>query len=254
MAALSSAPTKSPARFGWVLFRFAGAAALTGLLVTFLVITRWFTASPEMDQTIREIVALPPVAPPAPEPPLQEVTEAEPPPPPKAPELPRLDFQIEQIAPPVRAVVNQQNIDLAMETTEFELETDPIAPVTTPAPTQIKSVPKSTPKVSNPAPKPAPTRTTYSSNELDGKPRLLNRPTATYPSSMLRRGVRSGKVLLEVSISPSGRCSVRRVISSTHADFSAMARSFAGKARFSVPKKDGRAVTAIYRWPLVLRP
>jgi TonB family protein len=66
--------------------------------------------------------------------------------------------------------------------------------------------------------------------------------------------VKEGRVLLEVSISTSGRVSVLRVISSSHADFSAMAKKFASRARFSVPKKNGRAVTAIYRWPLILRP
>jgi hypothetical protein len=33
-----------------------------------------------------------------------------------------------------------------------------------------------------------------------------------------------------------------------------MARSFATRSRFTVPKKNGRPVTAIYRWPLILRP
>ena len=97
-------------------------------------------------------------------------------------------------------------------------------------------------------------KSSYDAGDLDAKPSLVNRPSATYPRDQLRAGVKEGRVVLEISISTNGKVSVRRVISSSHADFTAMARKFAAKARFSVPKKNGRAVTAIYRWPLILRP
>jgi TonB family protein len=97
-------------------------------------------------------------------------------------------------------------------------------------------------------------KSSYDAGELDAKPRLVNRPSATYPRDRLQAGVKEGRVLLEVSISTNGKVTVRRVISSSHADFTAMARKFASKARFSVPKKNGQSVTAIFRWPLILRP
>ena len=258
MGASRSNPVDSSIQPYSIIFRIVGAIALTAALVTFLVFTRWLTVAPEPDQIIREMASLPPVAPPAPEPPTSETSEPEPvTPPQQVPDLPQLELQVEQIAPPIRAIVDKQTVDFAMQSLDFELEMDPVVQVkkTTRSKKASYSPPKTISKApSRSAPKPAPRRTTFSSSELDGKPRLLNRPRATYPASMLRKGVRSGKVLLEVSISPSGKCSVRRVISSTHGDFSAIARSFANSARFSSPKKDGRAVTAIYKWPLVLKP
>ncbi|NNE90632.1 MAG: TonB family protein [Verrucomicrobiales bacterium] len=228
--------------------RVIGAAGLTVLLIGFLVASRvWFANAKIPDREIRTLETIEAVAMPSPPPPPEEITEVEPPPPPPPPTLPQLDLQIEQLAPPLAAVVSR-DLDFTMANADFELEVDPVA-LSSDLPKPASSTP--TKQVGS---KPTPARTVYSSGELDAKPRLLNRPAAAYPAAQLRRGVRQGKVLLEVSISASGRCSVRRVIASTHPDFSAMARSFASRARFSTPKKNGRAVTAIYKWPLILRP
>lgn len=244
----------SPAGTGallWRLGRVIAALGLTAMLLIFLVATRWFDAGRMPDREIRELEVIEPVALPAPPPP-PPLDPEEPPPPPPPPRLPQLEVQLENVAPPVRATIDRR-IDLTMQTADFVLEVDPpptpiAAPRPTPAPrpAPVRSAPK-------PAPR-APMKTTYSAGELDARPRLVNRPAATYPSSLLRQGVRQGKVTLEVSISTSGRVTVRRVISSSHPDFSAMARSFAGRARFTVPRKNGQPVTAIYQWPLVLKP
>ena len=50
-----------------------------------------------------------------------------------------------------------------------------------------------------------------------------------------------------------GIVTVKRVLESPHDDFTTMARSFATRARFTPPKKDGRSVNALFRWPLILR-
>ena len=231
--------------------RVAGAAGMTAMLLVFLAATRWFDSSRAPDRTIRKIETIEEVAPAAPPPP-PLVEPEDPPPPPPPPKLPRLEVQLENVAPPLRATIDRR-IDLTMQTADFELEIDP-PPV--PAP------PKRTPQP-RPATKPVaavrsaprqPMRTTYSAGELDSQPRLINRPGATYPAGLLRNGIRQGRVVLEVSISTTGRCSVRRVISASHTEFSSMARSFASRARFTVPRKNGSPVTAIYHWPLILRP
>ena len=66
--------------------------------------------------------------------------------------------------------------------------------------------------------------------------------------------MRSGTVILEVGISTNGRVEVRKVLSSSHPELTKMATSFASRARFSVPRKDGQPVKAIYRWPMKLQP
>jgi len=234
------------------------ATGLTLFLLLFLVFARWLDAQRTPDQTIRMVELSPPVALPAPPPPLEQESEPQddaPPPPPQV-ELPHLELQIEAVAPALAARLDPQ-IDLSMQDAIFDVEVDPVA---APAPARQVSRPSvSKSKPASPAPKPqakpAPAmRSTYDAGELDARPHLVNRPSASYPRSQQRAGVNEGRVLLEVSISTSGRASVRRVISSSHSDFSAMARQFASRARFSVPKKNGKPVTAIYRWPLILRP
>ena len=229
-----------------LLGRLVGAAFLVCLLLTSLILMRLLDAKRLPEQTIRMVETLEEMAPPPP-PPI-EIQESTPPPPPPPPSLPRLEMQIESIAPPVVATLDPR-IDLTMRNTEFELDFIPNAepapiPVTAPvaAKPSLNTVPK--PQVQGPV----------SVGDLDSRPRLLNRPSTRYPSALLRRGIRSGTVILEVSISMSGRVKVRRVISSSHPELTKMASSFASRARFSIPKKDGKSVEALYRWPMTLQP
>ena len=150
--------------------------------------------------------------------------ETPPPPPPEVVPLPKLEIQIDSVAPPIKASLEHE-VDLTMAMPDF-------------APSVEK----------------ARERMLFSSKELDSQPRLLNRPTATFPKSQLDRGVKEGKVTLEVVIGASGNVTVRRVLDSTHPDFTAMARSFATRAKFSPPKKEGRSVSSLFRWPLILKP
>ena len=235
------------------MLRIAGAITLTAGLISFLVVARLLDRARTTVETIRTIDLVEVSALPAPPPPPPPDTPDTPPPPPPPIKLPKLDLQLDDMATPIKATLDQ-NIEPLMVQADFEWETDP-APIVKPQP-PVRTTPPprpSTPPKTTPPPRPV-MKSVYSAGELDSKVRLVNRPSATYPSSQLRRGVREGRVVLEVAISTSGRVSVRRVISSSHPDFSTMARSFASRARFTVPKKNGRPVTAIYRWPLILRP
>jgi protein TonB len=225
--------------------RLTGAAGFTVLLFVFLATMRLLDAGRVPDQTLRPMETIKEVAAVPPPPPPENLEEPPPPPPPAM--LPSLELQIESTAPALAASLDPR-VDLTMRPSDFELEVDPTPQVRPPRPPVSTSAP---PVVTS---RPPQVKSTYDAGELDAKPRLVNRPSASYPTTMLRRGVREGKVLLEVSISTSGRLSVRRVISSSHPDFTKMARSFAARARFTVPKKNGRPVTAIYRWPLILKP
>lgn len=240
---------------------------LTLLLVAFLVLMRILDASRVPEETIRMVELTPELAMPAPPPPPPAAqTFAEPAPPPRV-ELPQLDIQMDQLAPALKARIDPR-MDLTMETAMFELEVDPPSPpkiqhqaaprprVSEPAPPRRqvnRPAPRSRPGPPAPAPRPAP-RTTYDAGELDGKPRLLRVPSSSFPGDLLKQGVREGRVVVEVQIDTRGRVSVRRILSSNHPRFSKMARSVAARSRFTTPTKNGRAVNAIFRWPLVFRP
>ncbi|MDE0569128.1 MAG: energy transducer TonB [Verrucomicrobiales bacterium] len=222
--------------------RLVGGVFLVMLLLSFLIMMRLLDAKRIPDRTIRTMETVPEMAPPPP-PPL-EIQEETPPPPP--PPLPKLELQIESVAPPLVATLDS-NIDFTMRIADFELESNPEA---TPS-----SLPIKTPKPAKPSPISRPkVQGLVSVGDLDSRPRLMNRPSTRYPSALLRRGVRSGTVILEVGISMNGRVNVRKVFSSSHPELTKMATSFASRARFSVPRKDGQPVNAIYRWPMTLQP
>ncbi len=224
-----------------LIIRFGGAVALTAILLVFLTAMKLLNASRLTDQVLRPLKSIEEIATPTP-PPLPVNTPPPPPPPLKL--LPRLELQLENISPPLRADLSP-DIDLTMLTPKFEPEN------AAQSPTAILPQP---PALQPALPKSVTAKSSYSAGELDSRPRLLNNPSPGYPRNLLRRGIREGKVVLEVTISTTGRVNVKRVISSSDPEFSRMARSFATRARFTVPKKNGRPVTAIYRWPLILKP
>lgn len=202
------------------LLRLATAAGLTGGLLLFLVVMRLARLDNTPTLTLRSLESVQPVSLPAPPPPPPETT---PPPPPPPPDLPRLQVELDSVAPAVKASL-ERDLDLRLDRTEFAPEQDaPLAQMT------------------------------FASADLDSQPRLVNKPNVTFPASQRRAGVTEAKVVLEVLISSGGTVTVKRVLESPHEDFTAMARSFATRARFTPPKKDGRPVNAQFRWPLILR-
>ena len=227
--------------------RLAGAVFLVFLLLTFMILMRLLDAKRLPERTIRTMETLDELAL-RPPPPLEIQLTPPPPPPPPPLSLPRLEIEIEDISQPLVATLDPQ-IDLTMKNVEFELESIPVdQPDVLAVKTPVDAIPS--PKI---LPKPV-IRGPVSIGDLDSRPRLLNRPSTRYPSALLRRGIRSGNVVLEVTISTNGRVKVRNVLSSSHPELTKMATSFASRARFSIPKKDGKPVEAIYRWPMTLQP
>jgi len=193
--------------------------ATMGLLL-FLSAVRLYKKSPTQTLTLRTLNTSLPVSLPAPPPPQFET----PPPPPEAKELPKLNIELASVAPPIKASLDR-DLDLQLEPTEFASQEE-----------QVRE------------------RMTFNSNELDDSPKLVSRPSVTFPESQIEKGVSEGKVTLEVLINSTGKVNVRRVLDSSHSDFTAMARTFASNSRFTPPRKNGRAVNALFKWPLILRP
>ena len=195
--------------------RLTGAVFLVSLLLIFMILMRLLDAKRLPERTIRTMETVDELA--LPPPPPLEIQSTPPPPPPPSPSLPRLELEIENISQPLVATLDPQ-IDLNMKNVEFELESIPIdQPDVLSVKTPINTIPS--PKI---LPKPV-IRGPLSIGDLDSKPRLLNRPSTRYPSALLRRGIRSGNVVLEVTISTNGRVKVRNVLSSSHPELTKMA-------------------------------
>ncbi len=201
--------------------RVALAIALTLGLILFLAAARLTRASLAPVLTLRSLETAAPVSLPAPPPP---VDVEQPPPTAPTPDLPKLDIDFDSVAPPIQATPNRE-VQLRLDMADFAPQNDQ------PREHMI-----------------------FASSNLDAQPRLLTRPTVSYPKSQLLRGVDEGKVTLEVIISSAGRVKIQSVLESSHPEFTEMAKLFASGSRFTPPKKDGRAVSALFRWPLILRP
>ena len=225
--------------------------AASAILLAVLGIARLFTMEstvPELE--IREIETST-FEPPPPPPPMEE-------PPPDAPPPPPAITTVSSLPDPTRIPIPQAQVPMDITAPTETFFTD-LAPAPLPAP------PKSSPprqrdssqqlfkKEENYRPTPPPAaKSHYNTNELDGTPRLLRHGSASFPSSLSRKGVTRGTVTFEVELSTSGSVSIRRVVSSTHPELVSAARRVASGARFTPPKKNGQPVKAIMRWPIVI--
>ncbi|MDC0088083.1 energy transducer TonB [Akkermansiaceae bacterium] len=126
-----------------------------------------------------------------------------------------------------------------------------------------KTVPKTVSKVSTktlikpkpkPQGKPAPIvakKSSYSAGEIDQKLVLKYSPKVTFPRSV--KDTDEGRVVVDITILPSGKTKLVAVVSSTHPDFIPLAKRLADGSRFSKPSHKGQPVTVTKRWPIVIR-
>ena len=217
-------------------------------MLAVLGFARIFVVSADVpDLTIREVQTVL-FDPPPPPPPMEEQPPDAPPPPPTLTNLSTLPD-------PSRVPVPQADVPMDITLPVENFYTD-LAPA--PLPTASKPVEhskqffKKEQNYRRTPPPPPIAKSHYSTSELDGTPRLLRHGSTTFPSSLARQGVSRGTVVLEVELSTSGSVSVRRVVSSTHPELVAPARRVAASARFTPPKRNGQAVKAIMRWPIII--
>ena len=226
--------------------------AASAILLAVLGIARLFTMESTVpDLEIREIETAT-FEPPPPPPPMEE-------PPPDAPPPPPALTQVSSLPDPSRVPVPLAQVPMDITAPVENFFTD-LAPAPLPvAPEPVRARPTPRPKTSSPSPtavrRPTPppvAKSHYNASELDGTPRLLRHGSASFPSSLARKGITRGTVTFEVELSTSGSVSIRGVVSSTHPELVSAARRVASGARFTPPKKNGQSVKAIMRWPIVI--
>jgi TonB family protein len=92
----------------------------------------------------------------------------------------------------------------------------------------------------------------FTFKDLPQAPRRLNMPSFTFPSTLIKKGVAVGTVVLLVEINPKGRVEVLEILSSTHKSLEGVAVSFARRSRFTIPKIDGVPRTVRGNYPVTL--
>lgn len=93
----------------------------------------------------------------------------------------------------------------------------------------------------------------FSFDDLPEVPRLVNTPSFRFPSSLVRRGVTKGKVIVEIDILPNGSAKLRRIVSSTYPELEDVAKQIISRARFTKPTIGGVPQTVRGLFPLVLQ-
>ena len=208
----------------WIpLLAFAGAVVLASSLFLLIPITQTFdNAKPEI-ALIREIRVTPP--PPA----------SPPPPPPEPKEQPNESLPPELVQPPDALALDQLDITLAPGTGDALAIglADPSLVAEHDVVSEIQEI--------------------FTFEDLAQAPRAVYLPRFDFPRALIRKGINSGTLVIQVLIDENGKTTVEKIISSTQPDLTEPAKRLAARARFSIPKIEGKAVKVRGQWPLTLK-
>ena len=183
-----------------------------------------------------------------------EVEDQVPPPPPQQflPDL-SVSHDVSQVALPSLDVAVNPRLSIESFSTDQAPAPLPVAVVKKPVKTKPSKRP--TASVKKPAKvkisKPVIKKSVYSASELDSSLRHLRSPSVKFPRSI--KGASSGRVVVKISISSTGKTSLISVLSSSHPALVPIAKKIANGSRFTVPTYKGRPVKVIKSWPIVIK-
>ncbi len=86
--------------------------------------------------------------------------------------------------------------------------------------------------------------------ELDSYPRLISSNRITLPRALRRRGIKNVETVVEIIIDQSGNAFVKSIIDPVYPEMIEVIRKAINHSRFTIPKKEGRPVQAIYVYTL----
>jgi len=93
----------------------------------------------------------------------------------------------------------------------------------------------------------------FNLHDLDQLPTLLTPVEVKFPRSLVRRGVTSAKIRLEVIIGVDGKVTLVEILQNPHPELVSEIRRGIAASRFSVPQKNGEPVRARFAWAVEIR-
>lgn len=96
----------------------------------------------------------------------------------------------------------------------------------------------------------APELDIFSLNELDALPTLLTSARVMLPNNLKKQGIKKVKVRLDVTIDQDGKVKLNRVAENPHPELNKEIERLVRRSKFTVPKKNGAAVSARFIWPI----
>jgi hypothetical protein len=86
--------------------------------------------------------------------------------------------------------------------------------------------------------------------ELDGVPKLVSSNHISFPPELSRRGIDRVETKVEIIIDQTGRAYVKKIIDPVYPEMIAVIRKAINNSKFTIPKKNGRPVQAVYLYSL----
>lgn len=87
--------------------------------------------------------------------------------------------------------------------------------------------------------------------DLDQIPRLVSTNRISFPQELRRKGVTRVETKVEIIIDQTGQAFVRKIVDPVYPEMTDVIRKAINDSKFTIPKKDGKAVQAIYLYTLV---
>ncbi len=86
--------------------------------------------------------------------------------------------------------------------------------------------------------------------ELDGVPKLVSSNHISFPSGLSRRGIDRVETKVEIIIDQTGRAYVKKIIDPVYPEMIAVIRKAINNSKFTIPRKNGQPVQAVYLYSL----
>lgn len=87
--------------------------------------------------------------------------------------------------------------------------------------------------------------------ELDQVPRLVSTNRISFPREMRRRGINRIATKVEIIIDQNGKAFVKKIVDPVYPEMIDIIRKAINDSRFTVPRKNGKPVQAVYLYNLV---
>lgn len=91
---------------------------------------------------------------------------------------------------------------------------------------------------------------TMAVENLDSIPKALSQQYVGIPKPIRHRGIKRVETTVELLIDHNGRPFIKRIIDSVYPEMEEPIRQWVAKARFDIPRKNGRPVQAIYLYSI----
>jgi hypothetical protein len=83
---------------------------------------------------------------------------------------------------------------------------------------------------------------------LDQLPKIISSQYVQIPHSLIKRGIKRVSTAVEIVIDQKGKAHIKKIVDAVFPEMVPIIRKWVKKVRFSIPKKNGKPVQALYHY------